>query len=270
VSAPTRRWPGASSVQDAADIEHNATIAGNSVIVRGRVGSDLRVAAASTEIGATVGGSVRAYGPEVRLLPDAVIEGDLIVRGEQAPIISPQAEVRGRIDYQAPGSNGGGLPWPIWWLFQFLALLALVAASYGLWPDWIARVSGTLAERPGLSFLAGFAGVILAPAVSAVLIMTLNGVPAGLVLLALFFATVLLSAAVVAHRAGDWLADRTARPQMSRWGRLAIGALVVWFGLALPGVGWLVALGTVCVCVGAVVLARNQAGWSPLQASAGS
>ena len=80
-------------------VEHNAKIAGGVVFVQGRIGRNLKLAAGEAQIASEIGGSVNARAESLKLLPGAVVRGDLVVYGPKEPEISPQAQVMGRVEY---------------------------------------------------------------------------------------------------------------------------------------------------------------------------
>jgi hypothetical protein len=123
------------------------------------------------------------------------------IDGPNAPVLSPQAKVLGRIDYHrtaAPrrGSERGG--WVGWWLFRFFSLLIPGAVFLSISRVWTDRVAATMARQPGLSAAVGIAGVIVVPVVSVVLMITVIGIPLALLLLALHGVALLLAGVFVA------------------------------------------------------------------------
>ena len=88
-------------------IGHDARLAGNTVTAEGRVERNLDIGAETARIGADIGGTVNARADRVSVLPGAVIRGDLVVRANQPPEISPQAHVK-RLPSHLPGRSA----WP--------------------------------------------------------------------------------------------------------------------------------------------------------------
>ena len=77
---------------------------------------------------------MQAHVERLTLLSGAQIHGDLVVYGPNAPVLSPEARVLGRVDFHrteeqrtlwSPSPWG----WLGWWLFRFLSLLALGGAA---------------------------------------------------------------------------------------------------------------------------------------------
>lgn len=247
-------------------IGRNARLAGNEVRSEGRIARDLRIGASRAEIGGEVGGAVHASAERVTLLPGALVRGDLVVRSPQPPDISPDARVIGRIDYRETRGDSWGVAWPLAWIGMFLALLVLSLAALAIAPAWSERVVVQLRRRTLASLVAGAIVLIAVPVVIGILLVTIIGIPLAIVLTAAYAAALVLSAAIVSYLVGRWLFERAHRAGVSRWGAIALGALVVSLGLSLPVVGPLVALAVVLWGAGAVAMdwrERRRMGLQP-------
>ncbi|HKQ76875.1 MAG TPA: hypothetical protein VJ810_24480 [Blastocatellia bacterium] len=214
-----------------------------------------------------VGGSAQVRSGSLKVLPGAVIRGDLIAYGPTPPEISPGAQVLGRVEYHPEGASGGWslAPWLWQWLFMFLALLILGAAIIALSSWWTRRVAEKMARQPGYAMLAGLAGLILIPLICVLLAITVIGVPLAIVLFALYCAALLLSGVFVSYLVGGWLLRRLKRPETSLYVRLAVGALVVAFFALLPWIGWVVQALVLMIGLGALLLERRDS-WQRLPA----
>jgi hypothetical protein len=239
-------------------VGHDAHLAGNTVTTEGRIERNLTIGAATAEIGGNVGGAVEARADRVRVLPGAVIQGDLIVRAPKPPEIASDAKVIGEVRYEKVRAGGGWLSWPWLWLASFGAIVILGVPALALWPAWPRRVARTLRLRFGRSLLAGLAVLLLVPLVVAALAITVVGLPLAAVLFAIYVAVLLLSAVFVAYRIGDWLFDRARWRKGGSWGRLLLGALVVSLGVSAPVIGWLLIPAIVITGAGALVLERRD------------
>jgi hypothetical protein len=143
-------------------------------------------------------------------------------------------------------------------IFMFLPLLVLGWAAIGLSPLWAQRVSTIITGKPWLSLLTGLIGLLLVPFVVVFLFVTVVGLPLAFILLALYVVALLLSGVFVAHLVGGWLLTRLPRPQASPYARIALGAFVVAFCAALPGIGVLLRLVILLVGFGALVLEQSE------------
>jgi cytoskeletal protein CcmA (bactofilin family) len=240
-------------------VEHNAKIAGGVVSVQGRVGRNLKLAAGEAQIASEIGGSVNARAESLKLLPGAVVRGDLVVYGPKEPEISPQAQVMGRVEYHKQvWQKTGIVEWLKRWIWISLAMLIVGFVAIAASPLWADRVSAMITGKPWSSILAGLAGLLLAPLAMILLLITVVGIPLAFILLALYVIALLLSGVFVAYLVGGWLLDRFYRPQSSPYLRMALGALAVGVCVSLPWIGWLVQLFILLIGFGALMLDQRN------------
>ena len=240
-------------------VKHNAKIAGGAVSVQGRVERNLKLAARDAQIASEIGGSVDARVGSLKLLPGAVVRGDLVVYGPKEPEISPQAQVLGRVEYhKREWERAGFWKWLWRWVWMSLAMLIVGFVAIAVSPLWANRVSAMITGKPWSSILTGLVCLLLAPLAVALLLVTVVGIPLALIILALYIVALLLSGVFVAYLVGGWLLDRFKRTQSTPYMRMAVGALVVGVCVSLPWVGWLVQLLALLIGFGAVVLDQRD------------
>src|SRR5262245_27984644 len=109
-------------------IGHDAHLAGNTAATARRIDNNLTIGSGTAPIGGNIGGNVRADAGQVSVLPGTVIAGDLIVRANQPPDVSPQAKILGQVRYEEM-KRGGWFPWPSLWIGLFMSLLILGFAA---------------------------------------------------------------------------------------------------------------------------------------------
>jgi cytoskeletal protein CcmA (bactofilin family) len=247
-------------------VGHDARLAGSTVTAEGRVERNLRIEADTARLGGEVGGDVLAEARQVTVLPNAVINGNLIVRGSKPPKISPGARILGETRFEQ-AEQSGWLSWP--WMFggSLLALLILGFGAIALSSTWPARVAATMTAKPSGSTLTGLGVLVFTPMVAGVLAATLIGIPLAIVLISLYVAVLLLSLVMVAYRVGTWLIERMNRPQASAWTRMALGVLVVSLAISIPFAGWLLAIAILIAGTGALVLEQRALFKPPAVAS---
>jgi hypothetical protein len=241
-----------------AEVKHDASIAGGTVSVRGRIERNLKLAADEAQLASEVGGSVEAHTRRFKLLPGAVVRGNLVVYGPQAPEISAQAQVLGRVTYHKVEESSARAGFVARLLFMFLPLLVLGCAALALSPLWAQRVSAMIVGKPWVSLFTGLVGVLLVPLTAVFLLVTVVGLPLAFILLALYVVALLLSGVFVAHLLGGWLLNRLNHPQASPYVRVAVGAFAVAFCAALPGIGVLIRLVILLIGFGALVLEQSE------------
>jgi len=234
-------------------------LAGGDVEVAGQIGADLHVAGGTVVISGRVAGDVEVTARELRVESGAVILGNLIWRGELAPLIAEDAQILGEVrssgqDDPPPESDAAG----------WAAGLALAVAALVLW--WLAprlaeRAAVVFREAPGRTLVLGAASVVLTPITVLFLFVTVLGWLLGLVVLAGYLFALLLSGLVGLLILTVILGDRLGGPGARGGWRNALlllfvvtmlvlvqrvpvlgGLLVVLLGLA--GFGALTALAT--------------------------
>jgi cytoskeletal protein CcmA (bactofilin family) len=247
-------------LQPQASVGRDAYMVGSSVEVLGPVARNLLVSATETRLASEIGGSVQAHTNVLRVLPGAVIRGDLVVNAPTPPEISPQAQILGRIQFNQEGNR---MEWNIvnWlWrlLFIFLVLLILGAATIALSGWWPRRIADRMMQQPGHVLLAGLLGMILIPLICMLLAITVIGIPLAVVLFALYCVALLLSGVFVSFMIGGWVLGRLKRTETSPYARLAVGALVVAFFVSLPWIGWVMQSLVLLLGFGGLILERRD------------
>ena len=149
------------------------------------------------------------------------------------------------------------MTWSSFWMWTFLGLFVLGAATFFVAPMWPREVGGMLRARPGTSLLAGIIVLFVVPLAIVGLAITMVGIPLAIVALGLYVALLLLSAALVSYRVGDWILTRLGRARVSRWVPLTVGVLALSLLMSLPSVGVFVALVAITWGAGAVFLERR-------------
>jgi hypothetical protein len=235
-------------------VQHDAMIAGGTIDVRGKIVHDLKLAAGDANLASEVGGSVDARVAKLVLLPGALVRGNLTVHSPQAPEISPQAQVLGRIEHIPTARERWWVSWLRQFVFSFLALSVLGIAAVLLSQPWTNRVTTMIAEQPGSTLIAGLLGLILIPLIALLLLITVIGIPLAFITFALYLIALILSGVFASWMVGGWLLQRISRPEASRWLRIVVGALAVSFCVSLPWIGGLVCLAVLVTGLGALLL----------------
>jgi hypothetical protein len=223
-------------------------MAGRDVTVNGRVGGDAEISATRIEIG-----------------PGAHITGKLRYRSDREPALATGAVIDGGLE-RLPGSlrawswhNGAdqalrGVSRGIWFSGSFVlgAVLLLLA------PAFFAATSRQAASEWPLCLGVGFGVLIAVPVAAAMLIVTLIGIPLGLLAIALYAMLLLLGHIVAAVAVGDFALGRWAPARAAAPGWRVLAFLGALFAIALlrrvPLVGGLAALLVFLAGVGALSL----------------
>jgi cytoskeletal protein CcmA (bactofilin family) len=249
------------AVESGVEISGNATAAGSTVNVDGKVGIDLTTAADAVVLRGEVTRNVTGFGQTITLLAPASIGGNLVahVMANESLQIAPGATVRGNVDKQITNGprarttvsrylTGSFYTWQMVRLgAAFLAGLLLLWAVPGL-------RTATIPDA-GAGVKAGAIGLVTAialPVVALIACITVVGIPLGLLsaivwLFALYFAKI-----VVAQMIGRRLfVSSHGLPHYAA--TLLAGLVIVIVAINLPWVGWLIGLALTLLGLGMIV-----------------
>ena len=242
-------------------ISGDASIAGGRVDVDGPIGGKLRAAAGQIRINGTVAGDASIAAGTLELGPDARIQGKLTFRGEELRR-DPAAQVVGGVEQSQARWHSRDRTlaerfaqgWI--WTAVLMVLAALIAAAL---PGPSQRMAQELRERPWITPLLGLVALISIPIVAVLLMITIIGIPVGVLALAGYVALLLVGYVWLAVVVGGMLLDQV-KPETAALAAWRVGAAVLaMLALAIlarvPFIGGLVHLTALAVGVGMVVAA---------------
>jgi hypothetical protein len=141
----------------------------------------------------------------------------------------------------------------IWLAAAFLVGLALHALLPGLFPARL-PASANLLRAAGL----GFVALVVVPAAALLLMLTLIGLPAGLLVLGLWLAGLYLSQILVATLIGRGFLQRADAPPASIAPVLLVGLVCVVVSVNLPYVGGLLRFVVLVLGLGLAVIGAQR------------
>jgi hypothetical protein len=245
-------------------------VAGGTVKIAAPVAGKLRVAAGHVTIDAPVEGNVRVSAGSLELGPHARIGGDLTFRGGHFER-DPEAQVVGEVVHSRGGRSWRGSPagWAMGALWT-MGLMLLAAIIAGALPGATRRMQDELATRPWLASLLGIVALICIPIAAVLVMITIIGIPLGLLALVGYVALVIVGYVSAAVVLSGLLLDRYKSEAAARtaWrvGAAGLAMLVISSLAHVPFVGGFVALAALVIGVGAIVgaaLHRKQAASAP-------
>ena len=242
-----------------------ASVAGGEIAILGEVQGALSLIGERVEVNGTLRGpvTVRAF-ERLRIGPNARISGPLTYHSPGQAEIDPAAVVSGEVRHIPMERHyREAAPWVAASIgsaiLGWIALGVLAAVMLGLFPLLVGESLGGLRTRPWLSLLLGLALFFTTPAVAVVLLITVIGLPLGLVLLFLIYPLALLGGWLTAALyLGDWglgLVNRKA----GRGLRILfafLGVAVLGLMAAIPFLGGLICL--IATSVGLGTLAHTM------------
>ncbi|MGB3328441.1 MAG: polymer-forming cytoskeletal protein, partial [Thermomicrobiales bacterium] len=186
---------GSITIPSQARIQGDVIVYGGQVDIRGVVGGNLKVNAGNVTLGGQIGGNVEGSVSQLTLLDTAKIAGKLDYTSQQSATVDQNAVVTGTtthekpLSFSSPLSVFNGLLKVVWALITGALLIAVAPRAAAA----IGKVGRRILPAAGL----GLAAIILVPLLAVILIATLIGLPAGLLLLVGYLVVLYLSQVVV-------------------------------------------------------------------------
>ncbi len=236
-------------------VSRNVYLVGGAVRVKGAVQGGLLAAGGSVFLDGPVGRDVEIAAGELRLGPRALIAGNLRYRVPPAKVrIDPAARVGGTTT-ALPVRRGPGMFRVLWTLGFLVAGTVFVA----LLPRFAGDAAEILPLRPGQAALFGIGWLILVPIAICIALITIIGIPLGLLVLAIYGIALYLGRVAVALWVGRLILGTRASTGRQRLilNFLVGGLLLILVGI-VPLLGGLVTLLATVLGIGALVL-RVQA-----------
>jgi hypothetical protein len=254
-------------------ISVNAPVSGSARLAAGRihinaaVTGDVQAAAGRVTIDAPIGGDVKVAAGALKLGPNARIAGSLHFRGGHFER-DPGAQVAGTIDHSTAHTrsvtpfSGSTARW-IW--TATLVLLAALAA--GAMPAASTRMTQELRARPWMAPLLGFIAITCIPVAAVLVMITIIGIPIGILALFAYAALLLVGYVCVSVVVSGLLLERVKVESAALWAWRAGAAALVMLLLALltriPFVGGVILFAALVFGVGLIVAAVFRKGEAP-------
>lgn len=255
---------GSVSLGPNSEIYGRVWIAGNDVVIGGRLHNGLKIYGKNVLVLGEVTGPIEIHAEKIEILGSARILGDVTYSSNHEIKVDPNVRISGKVVRQ-PGTFEFYRPhveFPAWAAFRPLLLLGLLAAGtllYAVFPRFTLTTARTISASPLKSIGLGAAIFFSLPPVILLLIITIIGIPIALALLALYAAGLLIGYLAVAFFVGTALLN-AARPRQPapgfgwRIGALAAALVILMLARHLPYVGDLLILVALFAGVGAIVL----------------
>lgn len=249
-------------VDDSAQISGSLVTGGGSVEVLGPIGRDITAGAGSLMIANAVGGDIAAGVGDLTLTSGASVSGDLNYISEEKGLIADGANISGVTKHSLPpegmrdrkgdeadfaGLIGGFA------FYKFLSLLAIGSLLLYAFPNFMKDSAGSILKKPMQALGAGFLILIIMPIAAVILMVTLIGLPLGLIALAGYLFLLYIAKIFVAFPLGV----KILGAKTSRYWALIIGlAILIVVGL-VPVLGWLVEFVAVLMGLGVIMLTKK-------------
>jgi cytoskeletal protein CcmA (bactofilin family) len=255
------------------DLSESAVVAGGLVSAGGRVrlaapiGSSARIAAGSAIVSGPVRGNLDVMTGDLRLTSKAAVSGGLTYWSQEQASIDSGAKVAGGVTRKAlPEMSRPRAETLLGALAGVVIVAKLVSAASTLilgllliylFPGYTQSTVSTLSARPGASFGIGLVALIITPVAATMLLVTVFGMPIGLMAIALYLVAIFLVRVFVIMWIGRVLLAWRGNEVRNTWA-LVVGLIVYSLLTLIPFVGGLVALSAILFGLGASLLADRS------------
>ncbi len=228
--------------------------------IRGYIGGDVSGANKSITISGTVKGNIYVYTTHLIITEDAQIEGNLIYVSDTEQSINPN-QVKGSIEHRYPSNTSRrDFTKQLQRSMRMVSIFSrmILTLSYLIAGVLITlafkkpyeRAVAILQERPWHSIGLGAAVLICTPIVAIIVMITVIGIPFGLIALALYGILLYIAQIPV----GIWLGSRILRGEKSLVLWFIVGTLILEAVKLLPYLGWLPLFCALTLGMGATLL----------------
>jgi cytoskeletal protein CcmA (bactofilin family) len=223
----------------------------NTSTINGSVGRDVAMASTNSTINGSVGRNIKTTVQNLRLGSSAKIGGNVEYASYNQLTKESGANIAGKISRSEPKkhekhSGWFGIGFRVYWFFAMLLVaLALVA----LFPALFEASALTTLKSPLRTVLLGVAAVLFTPVVFIFLMITIIGIPLGVILMLSWIAALILSGPFFGYLIGRivWRAQRNVILTM------LVGSIIVLLVYNLPILGGLALLAALFIGTGMVV-----------------
>lgn len=232
-------------------------LGGNSINVEASVRGKARIAGALVYINSTVTGDIIVDATQLKLGPKAVISGNLTYRSPNEMSKDSEAKILGIVSYESKAVRNESRPIKafisFWLVMKVLMMLILVFLMGTMFRRYSVEAAETAFKSPWAALGKGFVTVIILPVISILLLVTVVGIPLGILGIISIVALSILSCALTPIFIGSllyrWLTKKTNFEV--NWKTMLIGVaayIILWFipfvGGAITSLFSLAAIGT--------------------------
>jgi hypothetical protein len=167
-------------------IEGGASITGGRVKFDGSVTGYLQATGGDVRLSGAVGGDAMVRSGELHIAPGTRIDGKLVYRGPDAPVVPEGATIAGGVEFHETSAHrwvdsnthvavdaGRAVGSMLW----FVGVFAVAALFTAIFPAFSAQAATMISRDPWTSLGIGLAVLVCMPFVAVVLLITIIGIP---------------------------------------------------------------------------------------------
>jgi len=236
------------------DVGGDLDVAGGSIKIAGHVGSDLSCGGGSVVIGGAIDGNATIYADDIRILQSARIKGDLKYTSDME-IEIPAGTVMGDVVYKRSEKKVEDIySKTTSSIISFLSILLIGLLMVRFTGNTTIMVSDTIATQILKSLGSGVLLLIAIPLVAMILMITVIGIPLGLIVLVSYMVILYISKIFVGLAIGRHILTYAKQEISSPYWHLVVGLIVIAFATKLPLIGFLISLIVILAGLGALVM----------------
>lgn len=239
---------GSATLGESANILGNLASLAGDLEITSPVNGKTNLAAGAVILGNEIGSDINMVVGDLTLTSQAYVRGNLVYWSDKVADISKDASISGTLTRNIPqvsqidnkdieeslaGVRSG------FSIYSFITSLLLGLAILYFVPNFGINASLTIAKRPFLTFGVGLLVLILTPLISIFLIVTLVGLPIGLLLLAAFVFMLFFAKVFTALFVGLKILS-LMRHKSNNYLSFVLGLLVVYIVGLTPYIGWII------------------------------
>ncbi|MDP3995621.1 MAG: hypothetical protein Q8P78_03335 [bacterium] len=243
-------------------VSQDVLAAGGDIIIQSQVLGDVRLAGNTVTINSDIGGNVAVFAKRVEISENATIGGSAHIRAQEvvmngaiigdAHIVSQTlantGSIGGELSHEL-ASRPNTARSPLEWFFRVASLFGMLVVGLVLvsvFPKSMRHGAHASITHPGKDMLWGLLALFAAPIAAFVLMLTIIGVPLGLLLgagyiVSLYLAQILAGLVIGTYVLGA-IRGREHAQKSSLLLIMVIGVSVLWLITGIPAIGGIIKL----------------------------
>ena len=247
---------GTITLANSAQVSGDLVLGGGAVLVDAPIAGDVRIGGGSVNINSRIGGDVIIEADQELVFGSkSVITGKIKYRGVKEAVIEEGAQIS-EIEFSklarkggAKGAVGGIAGAVVWTIGMIIAGLLLLK----FFRRRVRTVVDRAFDRPWLNLGIGFLFAVALPVAGVILLITIVGVYAALILFAWLGLIYLVVSVIAAMFLGATILRWLKKSEGLRWTTLVLGAVLLMILKFIPFVGWLACLVIWLIAFGATL-----------------
>ncbi len=244
------------SLTSGAKVGRDATVGGSDVTLNGNIGRDLIAGGANVIMSSAVGRNVTSNAENLKIQRRGSIGGNLTYTSANQASIDSQAQIKGASSWNKVQPKQHKTSYSRVFAFQFgfgiVAIISLLAVSLALvliFPGLFRQTSTRAMAAPFKTLLTGILAGLAAPVVILALMMTLIGIPLGLLVMLAWMLVLFLSGPFFGYMLGSLI----LRNQTNAVLVMIVGSLVVLVAYLIPILGLFMLIAVVWMGTGMIL-----------------